>query len=126
MNRLSICVLLVAGLTAFCGTASANNLPTKASLVLPAPARDSTIFIGVPYRPLQGTLFYWYSWPYDTYNDRKTIPDEEWEMWFYYAALVDTDPSGGELIERGYLNNAYPHNMLPSQFLYVHFVYSVK
>ena len=126
MNRLSICLLLVAGLTAFCGSASANVSTSKEPVAFPAPGKDSTIFIGVPYRPVQGTLFYWYSWPYDTFNDRKTIPDEEWEMWLYYAALVDTDPSGGELIERGYLNGALPHNMLPSVFLYVHWVYAAK
>lgn len=68
------------------------------------------------------TLYYFFSWPYDVYNDRKTLNDEIYEMWIWYGGvLIDTDPSGGTLIERGYPDKAQPHDMLPVIFLYAHF-----
>lgn len=64
--------------------------------------------------------YYWYTWPGDTYNDENTLANEEYEMWVYYDAPVNTDPSDGTLIERGFVNNTYPHEFAPSYFLYVH------
>ncbi len=146
MNRLSILLLLVLGVTIFCGTSFSKSSPVSMTeSVVPAPmiAAASAVAPAVAalahatapakhklkmetlLRPNQ-TLYYWYSWPYDTYNDRKTVNDEINEMWLYYAALVDTDPSGGVLIEKGYYTGAYPHNQLPSYFLYVHWVYQVE
>jgi hypothetical protein len=132
MNRLSISLLLVAGLIILCGTSFSKRSAFSTSTAFP---KSSTASVTAPnasakhrlkmetlLRPSQ-TLYYWYSYPYDTYNDRKTVNDEINEMWLYYAALVDTDPSGGELIEKGYYTGAYPHNQLPSYFLYVHWVY---
>jgi hypothetical protein len=65
--------------------------------------------------------YYWYSYPYDTYNDYNTLAEEEWEMWVYYDAPVNTDPAGGTLIERGYTNHVYPHEFPAVYFLYVHY-----
>lgn len=141
MNRLSISIL-AAGVTILCGTSFSKKstvLVTPPAISVSAPMTpktpNTTITPDVPtrhrlkmetlLRPNQ-TLYYWYSYPYDTYNDRKTLNDEIYEMWFYYAALVDTDPSGGVLIEKGYYTGAYPHNQLPSYFLYVHYVYQVQ
>ena len=135
MNRLSISIL-AAGATILCGTSF-----SKKSTVLVTPLTISASTPKTPSAPIattrhrlkmetllrpNQTLYYWYSYPYDTYNDRKTLNDEINEMWFYYAALVDTDPSGGVLIEKGYYTGAYPHNQLPSYFLYVHYVYQVE
>lgn len=64
--------------------------------------------------------YYWYTWPDDTYNDYNTVSAEEYEMWIYYDAPVNEDPAGGELVERGFTNNVYPHEFPPTQFLYVH------
>jgi hypothetical protein len=67
------------------------------------------------------TLYYWYTYPDDSYNDRKTIDDETYEMWLYYGVFVNTNPAGGTLIDRGYTNNAYPHTVFPSVYLYAHY-----
>ena len=69
---------------------------------------------------LRQSEYYWYTWPGDTYNDENTLANEEYEMWVYYDAPVNTDPSDGQLIERGYFNETYPHEFAPSYFLYVH------
>ena len=69
---------------------------------------------------LRQSEYFWYTWPGDTYNDENTLAAEESEMWAYYDAPVDTDPSDGTLIERGFVNNTYPHEFAPSYFLYVH------
>ena len=138
MNRLSISILAV-GVTILCITSFSKKstppvTPSAVSAPIPrTPGTTSTpttptrhrLKMETLLRPNQ-TLYYWYSYPYDTYNDRKTVNDEIYEMWFYYGALVDTDPSGGVLIEKGYYTGAYPHNQLPSYFLYVHYVYQVQ
>ena len=137
MNRSAIYLLLIAGAFALCSTAfSGKSAVAVRSIVAPPTVPLATPFtVAAPATPTRKrlkmetllrpdqTLYYWYSWPYDTYNDRKTLNDEIWEMWFYYAALVDTNPSGGILIERGYNNGNYPHSLLPYYFLYVHYVY---
>jgi hypothetical protein len=120
MNRLSLLLLLTAGLTTLCGTTFSER--TSTTIASPSSPASHRLKMETLPRPNQ-TLYYWYSYPYDTYNDRKTVADEINEMWLYYAALVDTDPSGGVLIEKGYYTGAYPHNQLPSYFLYVHWVY---
>ena len=65
--------------------------------------------------------FYWYTYPYDQYNDQKTVADEEWELWCWYGFPVGTTPGGGTLLMKGYANNAYPHNQLPMVQLYGYF-----
>ena len=72
-----------------------------------------------------GQLYYWYTVPYDSYNDRKTLPDEIFELWALYDVLIDQDPTaGGYLLMKGYFNNAQPHNQLPQVLLYGHFPWS--
>jgi hypothetical protein len=71
-------------------------------------------------------LYYFYTYPYDFYNDRKTLADEEYELWVMYGFNVDTSPSGGTLLMKGYFNDAYPHNQLPMVLLYGHFPFMVK
>ena len=65
--------------------------------------------------------YYWYAYPYDTYNDENTLAAEEFEMWVYYDAPVNTEPGGGTLVERGYTNKTDPHEFPPVYFLYAHF-----
>lgn len=81
-----------------------------------------TGFIRKPTLPMSSrqTLYYWYSSD-DTYNDRKSLNDEINEMWDYYWVPITTNPSGGVLVEKGYLTNAFPHNNYPSVYLYAHY-----
>jgi hypothetical protein len=102
MQRLSVRLLLLTAVLVFSGAAF-----SKTSDAAPVATRQ--------------VYYYWYSWPDDTYNDEETAAYETNEMWIYYDAWVDQDPSGGTLIERGYVNNAYPHNEFASVFLYAHF-----
>jgi len=64
--------------------------------------------------------YYWFSYPGEVYNDYATIAYEEEEMWIYYDAPVNQSPGGGTLIERGYYDQYYPHDLPPVEFLYVH------
>lgn len=67
-------------------------------------------------------VYYWYSYPGDSYNDYETLASEEWEESLYYwGDEVDTNPMGGTLIEEGYLDPNYPHDNYPSAYLYVHY-----
>jgi hypothetical protein len=65
--------------------------------------------------------YYWYTYPGDSYNDYNSVGDEEEEMWIYYGAPVNTDPTGGTLVDEGYINNTSPHEFPPSVLLYVHY-----
>lgn len=67
------------------------------------------------------TLYYWYTYPGDTYNDRATVDDESWELWIYYGVIVNTNSSAGTLVSKGYSTNTYPHNSYPSVYLYAHY-----
>ena len=67
-------------------------------------------------------VYYWYTYPMDQYNDYETIADETYEWWLWYGGvLIDTSPTGGTLIARGYQSNNYPHTMFPAAYLYAHF-----
>jgi hypothetical protein len=69
-------------------------------------------------------LYYWFSYPEDYYNDYTDIDDEEFEWYLELGGVpVDTNPAGGTLIARGYMNNSDPHNYFPSAYLYAHYVY---
>ena len=70
-------------------------------------------------------ILYWYTYPYDMYNDYKTIAQEEYELWAMYGFPVDQTPGGGTLLMKGYQNDAYPHNLLPLVLLYGHFPFMV-
>jgi hypothetical protein len=101
MKRLSICLPLLMLVLALSGS----------GFTRPAPASRQT-------------LYYWFTAPpYESYNDCQTIANETYEMWIYYDVTVDQNPGGGTLIERGYLDIAFPHDELPSIFLYAHFPY---
>lgn len=104
MNH-SIRLLFAAGLIIFC---SAGFTQKPAAPEPPVSAK-------------QGQLYYWYTQPYDQFNDQKTLADEKWELWSLYFVLIDTDPIGGTLLMKGYFNNAYPHNQWALVFLYGHF-----
>ncbi|MBN9381992.1 MAG: hypothetical protein J0H74_14590 [Chitinophagaceae bacterium] len=67
------------------------------------------------------TQYYWYSVPGDRYHDHTTLNTEMDLMWLYYGTIVDTNPSGGTMVEKGYPNNNYPHTTFPSVYLYAHF-----
>jgi hypothetical protein len=71
--------------------------------------------------PVRQVSYYWYSYPYDEYNDYETVANETYEMWVWYGVPVNSDPAGGTLIERGYTNNVYPHEFPPVEFLYEHY-----
>jgi len=120
MKRLSICLSAIA-LTlvlAFSGAAF-TSLP---SLIKKSPAPDKTHSPAL--KSAKQYIYYWYTYPDDTYNDWQTLANEEWE-WedVYYGVLIDDDPMGGTLIAQGYMTNAYPHNMFPAAYIYAHFVY---
>lgn len=104
--NLPIRLLLMAGLTIFC---TAGFTPK------PNPRPDSAT------PGAKQMLYYWFTWPYDSYNDRKTVADEEYELWVLYGYNVDESPSGGTELMRGYFNGAIPHNQNPLVILYGHF-----
>ena len=64
--------------------------------------------------------FYWYLAANDTFNNYLNTNDEITEMEAETGMSVDTNPAGGTLLVRGYDNNVYPHNLLPSVLLYGH------
>ena len=65
---------------------------------------------------------YYYYWAdddsYDAYN---TVSDEILHLQGIVGATVNTNPLGGTLLARGYINNWYPHGVWPSSYLYVHY-----
>ncbi|HXB08264.1 MAG TPA: hypothetical protein VNW04_14135 [Puia sp.] len=69
----------------------------------------------------KGAYYYWYTVPDDSFNDLTTTPNEENELFWEYDVIVDQNSAGGTLLMRGYINNAYPHNMPASIYLYGHF-----
>jgi hypothetical protein len=74
--------------------------------------------------PARQALYYWYTWPTDTYNDWATVSNETYEMWLFFdGTVINQNPIGGTLIDRGFFNNSYPHNELPYIYLYAHFTY---
>jgi len=67
-------------------------------------------------------LYYWYTYPDDSYFDRQTLSMEETEWWIMLNYVqVDTNPSGGTLVARGYGTNNYPHAAPPLYYLYAHY-----
>ena len=67
-------------------------------------------------------VYYWYTYPADTYNDHESLVVEELEWWIVLGGVpVNTSPAGGTLIARGYLTNAYPHTYFASEYLYAHY-----
>jgi len=68
--------------------------------------------------------YYWFLIPGDYFNDYATLADEEDEWWWYYdGVLINTNPMGGTLIAKGYINGNIPHTGFPLINLYAHFTY---
>jgi hypothetical protein len=65
-------------------------------------------------------FFYWYLAANDTFNSYLNTDDEITEQENETGLWVDNNPAGGTLLVRGYDNNNYPHNLLPSVLLYGH------
>ena len=110
MNRIAISILLAAGLLLFCSTSFTTPFT-------PSNPASST-------RTIRNTSYYWFLYPSDQFNDYASLTAEEEEWWYYYdGVVINTNPIGGTLIARGYLNGNYPHTSYPSAFIYAHFTY---
>jgi hypothetical protein len=72
-------------------------------------------------KSVKSSLYYFYTYPDDTFNDLNTVSGEETELENEYGVVVNQWSAGGTLLMRGYVTNAYPHNFPPSVFLYGHF-----
>jgi len=112
------------------------NLPMRLLLAAAVVTLITTAFTAFPKKTLpkdaprakeeaKQIMLYWYTYPYDFYNDYKNIADEEYELWAMYGFPVNQTIGGGTLLMRGYVNNANPHNQLPYVFLYGHFPFMV-
>jgi hypothetical protein len=67
-------------------------------------------------------IYYWYSAPDDAYIDHQTLADEEFEWWLMlWGVEVDSNPMGGSLLARGYMQSNYPHIAFPMIYLYAHY-----
>jgi len=66
------------------------------------------------------TPYYFFYQPYDECIGYQST--QETEAWFleYDGVLVDTNPSNGTLIATGYMDGVYPHDLLPTVYLYQH------
>jgi hypothetical protein len=106
MRRLSIFLPAIA--LALVLVLSGSTTPFKAAAT-PAPAKAN-----------YQVFYYWYTYPGDAFVDNESVAIEELEYLVYHGWLVNTDPRGGTLISRGYLNNNFPHTVNPSAFLYRH------
>ena len=65
-------------------------------------------------------VFYWYIASTETIDNYLNTADEITEQENATGLWVDTNPAGGTLMVKGYDNNLYPHNLLPSVLLYGH------
>ncbi|HWK02191.1 MAG TPA: hypothetical protein VNS58_01080 [Puia sp.] len=65
------------------------------------------------------TAYWWYLATNDSYYSWENTTDAETDMSNTFGYTVDTVP-GGVLLAKGYINNNYPHNVLPSVLLYGH------
>lgn len=90
-------------------------------MLVPAIFASSVLMSPSPATTPAQTLYYWYSVPGDRYHDHASLNTEMNLMWFVYGTIVDTNPSGGTMVEKGYPNNSYPHTMFPSVYLYAHY-----
>lgn len=71
-------------------------------------------------KPVTPQWYYWYLAANDSFNNWLTTDDEIAEQEATTGMSVNTNPVGGTLLVRGYDNNVYPHNLLPSVLLYGH------
>jgi hypothetical protein len=68
----------------------------------------------------QNAHYYYYIQPADTFDAFSTVGDEITRLEIRYGTVVNTSPSGGTLIAKGFINNWYPHLVWPSSLLYAH------
>lgn len=107
MNRKFLIIALLSALFIFPAT---GGIAESAAPPTPAATRD--------------IMYYWYTYPDDTYNDYASANTEAYEWWIYYnGVIIDSNPIGGTLIAKGYIYNNYPHIANPQYFLYAHFYY---
>jgi hypothetical protein len=94
------------------------------ALTLPGTAHTPKAATGQTAAPKEKARFdltyYWYTYPADAFFDHQTLLTEELEWWIILGDPIDTDPSGGTLIARGYLTKTYPHTSFASIYLYAH------
>lgn len=64
--------------------------------------------------------YYWYDEPQDNFDNFDTTDDmiNTWQN--LLGVPINTIPGGGTLILKGYTNDAYPHNLPCSVYLYAH------
>ncbi|HWK07366.1 MAG TPA: hypothetical protein VNS58_27225 [Puia sp.] len=65
--------------------------------------------------------YYFYNYPDDTINAYSDTADEEAALESVLGVTVDTNAPGGTIVVKGYSNNNYPHNVLPSVLLFAHY-----
>ena len=120
MKRLSILVFVAMLSLTLSGTGFTRkpSVAHTAALTVPLPVPHTAATAAAP---TAETLYYWYTAPDDTYNDRQTIEDETYELWIYYGTTVNTNPAGGVLVSRGYRNDSYPHNQFATIYLFAHY-----
>jgi hypothetical protein len=78
---------------------------------------------GAAARPAHNTrdiYYYWYD-DNDNYVDYNSVYNEEYNLEIEYQVLVDQNPTGGTLLEEGYVDAGKPHMDLPGGMLYGHF-----
>ncbi|HVV07241.1 MAG TPA: hypothetical protein VHC96_23600 [Puia sp.] len=64
--------------------------------------------------------YYFYLDDGDTFDAYNTVGDEITRLEVLLGAFIDTNPSGGYEVARGYINNNYPHTIWPSAYLFEH------
>ncbi|HET6253307.1 MAG TPA: hypothetical protein VFE32_04510 [Puia sp.] len=112
MKRLSLWLSTAFAVLALSGAAFMKKpAPPSAADAASAPSSPTTKSANINY-------YYWYSAFDGSYNDYEPTSWEIYEMEIYYDVYVDTNPSGGTLIEKGipYQNPNWP----PMVYLYGH------
>lgn len=140
MKPLSIRLLAIAGMLAVflsgftakpaAAGAAVTNTTAAATIKTPLPAatlhwllaQSYLHFFDAPAKTKRDMSYYWYSYPSDAYVDYNTVANEEWSIWLLLGGVeVDTNPMGGTLLEKGYLDYGHPHGVV-YVFLYGHFL----
>jgi hypothetical protein len=69
----------------------------------------------------QNAHYYYYLADDDSYDAYNTVGAEIAHLQVLYGTYVNTNPFGGTLVARGYINDWYPHTIWPASYLYAHF-----
>ena len=118
MKPLSISTSAIAVVLLFlCTSFRSNNAGRKTSQF--ASARESRASRAAVSK---NTYYYFYTYPGDTFDAYNDIPDECAKLEVELQVPVDTNPfDGGVQVMEGYINDDYPHMVLPSVHLYAHY-----